>query len=238
MPGSWLDLRAGKSVADLAPAPQFEAAWIAHPTALFDLMLAAAGQTVRQWCVRMLRMHHTEWMAQQPVATLLRLADHEEPALSDFGFDLLEKASDLETVPVEEWLKRLDGNDLAKLQRLSALLSQRFDPGRVATVDALRLAAYRSKPVAELGFAILRNRLLGPEEVITLLPLVQAESHRFDPKSSAGCGRNWNPVREESPSFGMRLSNSSTANMPMSGRLAGLGLRNCRTAMNRPSGNG
>ena len=174
-PASGWEFAAGKSIGDLAPAPRFEAAWADHPEAVFDLMLKANGRTVRQWAVRMLRKHHEGWLGSQPVTTLLRLADHDDPALSDLGFDLLETAPNLESVPVDEWLKRLDGEDLAKLQRLSALLTRRLDPGRVGKNDALRLAAHRSKPVAELGFQMLRGRTFQMDETGVLLPLVQAE---------------------------------------------------------------
>ena len=163
-PASGWEFSAGKTIADLAPAPRYESAWIAHPDAIFDLMLKANGRTVRQWSVRMLRTRHETWLATQPVTTLLRLADHADPSLSDLGFDLLENAPNLESVPVEEWLKRLDGDDLEKLQRLSALLARRLDPTRVSSPDALRLAAHRSKPVADLGLAMLRGRTFGLDD--------------------------------------------------------------------------
>jgi hypothetical protein len=178
--GGW-DFAAGRSLADLAPAPRYGSAWVAHPEAVFELLLKAGGRTVRQWAVLMLRAHHEAWLAAQPVATLLRLADHADPALADLGFDVLEKAADLEAVPVGEWLRRLDGDDLGKLQRLSSLLARRLDPARVGTADALRLAAYRSKPVAELGLALLRGRTFESADVPALLPLAQAECEAVRP---------------------------------------------------------
>jgi hypothetical protein len=119
----------------------------------------------------------------------LRLSDHPDPDLSALGFDLLDKAADLSAVPVEDWLKRLDGDDLDKLRRLSELLARRLDPARVASTDAIRLAGHRSKPVAELGLALLREKmtLLRREpftatEAADLLPLVQAECASLRPE--------------------------------------------------------
>jgi hypothetical protein len=171
----------GKSIGDLAPAPRFELAWANHPEVVFELMLKANGRTVRQWAVLMLRKDHEGWLAAQPVATFLRLADHDDPTLSDLGFELLGRTPNLESVPIDEWLRRLDGDDLAKLQQLSALLARRLDPARVGTSDVLRLAAHRSKPIAELGFQMLRAREFPRDEAGMLLRLVQAECDSVRP---------------------------------------------------------
>jgi hypothetical protein len=171
----------GRSLADLTPAPYLEAAWAADPAAVFAVLLGARSRAVRQWAIWLLRRHHEGWLAAQPVATLLKLADHPDPGLSALGFDLLEKAPDLSAVPVEEWLTRLDGDDLEKLGRLSDLLARRLDPARVAAADTIRLAGYRSKPVAELGLALLRRRTFSEGEAAGLLPLVQAESEAVRP---------------------------------------------------------
>jgi hypothetical protein len=148
---------------------------------VFAVLLGAQCRAVRQWAVWMLRRHHEGWLAAQPVATLLKLADHHDPDLSALGFDLLEKAPDLAAVPIEEWLARLDGDDLGKLRRLSDLLARRLDPARVAATDAIRLAGHRSRPVAELGLALLRRRTFTVADAAMLLPLVQAESEAVRP---------------------------------------------------------
>jgi hypothetical protein len=181
-PARGWEFAAGKTAEDLAPAPYLEPAWAADPPGAFGVLLAANCGTVRRWAVAMLRRHHEGWLAAQPVATLLKLADHTDPDLSALGVDLLEKAPDLAAVPVSEWLTRLDGDDLDKLRRLSDLLARRLDPARVATADAIRMAGHRSKPVADLGFTLLREKLtLLRREPFTaadaeeLLPLTQAE---------------------------------------------------------------
>jgi hypothetical protein len=167
----------GYTIANLEPAPRFEAAWADDGQAVFDVMIGAQCRAVRQWAVWMLRQHHADWLATQgTVATFLKLADHPDPDLSGLGFDLLERAADLASVPVEEWLARLDGDDLNRLQRLSTLLARRLDPERVSLENAIKLAVYRSKPVAELGLALLKRRSLKGVDAAVLLPLVQAES--------------------------------------------------------------
>jgi hypothetical protein len=171
----------GKSLADLAPAPYLEPAWASYPEAVFAVLLGANGRAVRQWAVWMLRRHHEDWLASQPVTTLLKLADHADPDLSALGFDMLEKAPDLASVPVDEWLTRLDGDDLDKLQRLSSLLARRLDPARVVAADAIRLAGHRSKPVAELGLALLGRKPFTEADAAALLPLTQAGSEAVRP---------------------------------------------------------
>ncbi len=171
----------GKTLADLAPAPWQGEAWAAHPEAVFAVLLGANARAVRQWAAWLLRAHHANWMANQPVATLLKLADHADPDLSALGFDLLDAAPDLAAVPVEEWLKRLDGDDLGKLQRLSDLLARLLDPARVSAADALRLAANRSKPVAAIGLSLLTRKTFAEADAPALLPLVQADCGALRP---------------------------------------------------------
>lgn len=190
----------GKSIADLAPAPRYEAAWAADPQAVFGLMLAANCRAVRTWAVRMLRRHHDGWLAAQPVAALLKLADHADPDLSALGFDLLEQSADLSAVPVSEWIVRLDGDDLDKLQRLADLLVRRLDPARVPLDDAVRLAVHRSKPVAGLGVVLLKSRALGPDDADRLLRLCQAGCDALRPALAEwlrGTLAGFGPARSE-----------------------------------------
>lgn len=172
----------GKGLADLSFAPRLEMAWEAKPDLVFDLLLTANCRTVRLFCVWMLRTKHSEWLRQQPVGTLLKLADHADPDLSTFGFDLLETAPGLSAMPVSEWLRRLDGDDLEKLTRLSSLLERHLDPARISTADAIRLAAYRSRPVAALGLALLKTKRLAKADAPALLALAQAESEAVRPE--------------------------------------------------------
>jgi hypothetical protein len=181
-PAKGWDLAPGRSLAELAPAPYLEAAWAADPTAVFTVSLGAQCRAVRHWAVLMLRKHHEGWLSGQPVTTLLKLADHADPELSALGFDLLEKAPDLAAMPVEQWLARLGGEDLEKLRRLSDLLARRLDPARVTASDALRLAMHRSKPVAELGFTLVKRRTWAAADSATLLPLAQAECDTVRPE--------------------------------------------------------
>jgi hypothetical protein len=186
----------GKTVADLMPAPRFPTVWNSAPEALFHLLCRGNCRTVRQAAAWLLRTHQANWLAQQPVATLLALTDHADPEVAALGFDLLERHADLASVSVETWLARLGGADLEKLERLSSLLVRRLDPGRVALGDAVQLALNRSRPVAKLGLTLLQGRpSSGIEDVALLLPLVQAECAALRPELAS-----W--LRERLASFG------------------------------------
>jgi hypothetical protein len=185
---SW-EFAAGKSAADLAATPYLESAWAADPPALFAVLLGANCRPVRRSAADLLRRHHAGWLAAQPVATLLKVADHADPDLSALGFDLLAAAPDLASVPVGEWLTRLDAADLDRLGRLCALLTRRLDPARVSTADAVRLAGHRAKPVAELGLSLLREQLallrrtpFTAADAVDLLPLARAECAAVRPE--------------------------------------------------------
>jgi hypothetical protein len=172
----------GRSLAVLGFAPYREAAWVANPEAVFALLLAANCRPVRSFALWLLRTRQADWLAARPVATLLQLADHADPDVAELGFDLLERAADLSAVPVGEWLARLEGDDLNKLQRLSDLLTRRLDPARVSPADAIRLAGYRSRPVAALGFEVLKQKAWSATDATALLPLTQAECESVRPE--------------------------------------------------------
>ena len=205
VPGAGWEFAPGKTLADLAPAPRFEAAWACAPGG--RLRVAAEGERSNGPPVgRPDAAAHHAILARVPArGDLLRLADHDDSSLSDLGFDLLESAPNLESVPVEEWLKRLDGDDLAKLQRLSALLTRRLDPARMNTADALRLAAHRSKPVADLGLAMLRRRAFTVGDAVVLLPLVQAECDLARPALIELAPRDARAVRHRGAGVGTRV---------------------------------
>ena len=181
-PAKGWQLADGKTLADLAPAPRFPAAWVAAPDALLELLTQARCRTVRQWAAWMLRAHHADWLSQQPVARCLALTDHADPDVAALGFDMLERHADLDSVPVETWLARLDGDDLERLQRLSSLLTRRLDPRGVTLPDAVKLALHRSLPVARLGLTLLRGASVGEADLATILPLVQAECETVRPE--------------------------------------------------------
>jgi hypothetical protein len=175
-PARGWDFAEGRSLAYLTPAPRFPDVWQASPASLFELLIEAPCRTVRQWAARLLAADHADWLARQPIASILKLIDHADPDVSLLGFQLLDRRDDLETIPVESWLKRLESDDLDRLEQLTAFLGRRLDPARVALSDAVRMASHRSLPVARLGLTMLRGgRSFSESDLPILLSLTQAE---------------------------------------------------------------
>lgn len=174
-----------KGLADLSFAPRLESAWVLKPELVLNLLLEANCRTVRLFAVWLLRTKLDDWFQKLPVITLLKLADHADPDVSSLGFDMLEKSTDLSSVPLEEWLRRLDGDNIDTLTRLSDLLIRHLDPTRVTLADAIRLAAYRSRPVAVLGFKLLRTKAIASSAAPALLTLAQAECELVRPEIAA-----------------------------------------------------
>jgi hypothetical protein len=170
------EFAAGKGAGDLVAAPRFAAAWLKNPEAVFALMLKAQCYTVRRWAMELLKRYHAAWLDARPVGDWLALIDHADLELASFGFDQLERMPDVTSIPVEEWLKRLDGDDLNKLTRLADFLKRKLNPARVTKEVALQLAVHRVKPVAEFGFELVKSKVWSEDEANMLLTLVQGEN--------------------------------------------------------------
>ena len=233
-PAKGWEFAEGQSLADLAPAPAVRTGLGRRPAGGLRRAPGARSRAVRQWAAWMLRRHHEAWLASRPVDVLLRLADHADPDLAAVGFDLLERAPDLAAVPVDAWLPRLDGDDLDKLQRLSGLLARRLDPERVSAADALRLAAYRSKPVAELGLHLLNERRSPRPTPRACSRWCRPSARRCGRPSSAGSARGSSPSARSGGKWVLEFLDSKHADVRR-GRL-GVAQRVAARATTRPCG--
>lgn len=172
-PDGWF-FASGKGIQDLEPAVYFLKTWAADPAALLDLALRGNCRPVRQTALHLLKAHGAEWFKSRPIGALLDLIDHTDAEISGVGFDMLENHPDLGTVPVSAWLKRLESDDLDKLQRLSVLLAGHWTGDRLPLAETVQVACHRSWPVAKLGVGLLRNRVIHPADYAALLPLANA----------------------------------------------------------------
>lgn len=207
----------GKGLADLDFAPSFVVAWIARPDLVLRLLLEAQGRTVRLFAVWLLRTKLDDWFAKLPVVFLLKLADHADPDVAELGFERLDASDELWSVPVEEWLRRLDGDDLEKLTRYSDLLTRRLDPARVTFEDALRLAAHRSRPVAVLGFTILKTKPLSRSAAPALLSLTRSDCATLRPDISTWLRGTLTAFGSVEPAWILEFLDSRHADVRMAG---------------------
>jgi hypothetical protein len=165
----------GKTIQDLTAAPYYIETWKATAEPLIELLLQAKSQTVRAWAQSMLTTHHPRWLQEQSLEFLFRLLDHPDLDLMRLALDGLDERQDLESVPIEFWLKLLDGDNLEKLTRIGALLTSRLQGDRVSLVDTIRLTLHRSFPVAKLGLHWLQQHAIDEAKISQILALTHCE---------------------------------------------------------------
>lgn len=154
-----IGLRAGQTLAGLRPAPQFLSLW-KKPESLGVLLLlltTAQSRLVRQWSMELIRHEHKDNLAALPVEEIMRLLDHENADLQQFGAELLEHSPRLAALPVSDWLKMLKTENLTALALVCAAMKKHVSPDRLSLELCVTLASEKATPVARLGFEFLPN---------------------------------------------------------------------------------
>jgi hypothetical protein len=168
-------LAAGKTLAELVPAPVHPEAWKAPVEELLAFAARARSRTVRAFTVAILERDRSEDLRALPLARLrpLLASPHEE--LQTFGAKLLEGASGLDALPLPEWLSLLEIENPAALPLLCKLVERHVAPSRLQVPQLVALACARPAPVAELGLRWLRERPpRSARDLDVLLPLRDA----------------------------------------------------------------
>lgn len=145
---------------DQMVAPYFEELWAKEASAehLVELVLKAEARLVRLWAVALLRKHHGERLNRIGVELLLRLLDHADPEVAQFGAQLLETAGGLEKLELATWLKLLETKNLTALGLIAQAMRKHVVPGRLTLEQTVGLACARPVPVARLGMEFLKQR--------------------------------------------------------------------------------
>jgi hypothetical protein len=156
-----IQLREGRSLGELTPAPAFPEAWKkpeAAPLALW-LVVRARARLVRVWATQLFLRDHSAFPV--PLDTILALLEHDEEEVQQFGAKLLESASFLASLPVASWLKLLATKNEEALQRVCDAFAKHVAGDRLELAQCLSLASMRPAPVARLGQGYLKNRTIG-----------------------------------------------------------------------------
>ncbi len=166
----------GHTLAELAPAPMYEAAWQARPKTFFHLIGNAKCRAVRQWAIRSVRQSHANLLESLSGDELFGLLTSEDSEVVALAVDVLRNAPDLSALGIERLLKLLDTPNPETMQLLCDLFSAKLPASLVPLDVALRLARSRPVPAARLGLTWLRAKTLTTEaEYKSLLALVEAE---------------------------------------------------------------
>ncbi len=158
-------VRASRSFSELASAPMFPEAWKRAESApiLFQLLFEAASRLVRVWARQTLEREHATYTAT--VEQLIKLLDHDDAEVQQFGARLLANAPGLATLPVTSWLRLLETRNTEALAAVCAVFVRHVAPERLTLAQSVELACARPVPVARLGLQFLQGRVIAtPDE--------------------------------------------------------------------------
>jgi hypothetical protein len=153
-------LKEGRGLGELTPAPYFPEIWKQPEAALVLLTLASQvrSRLVRVWAMQLFQREHASFAV--PLETIVRLLDHEEAEVQQFGAKLLEASAALGTLPVKSWLKLLQTRNEEALQRICDAFAKHVSGDRLDLEQCIELACVRPVPVARLGQRILAARTI------------------------------------------------------------------------------
>ncbi len=153
-------LKEGRGLGNLTPAPMYSDAWKKSEAAplLLELALQSRARLVRVWAMQLFERDHLNFAV--PLEMIVRLLDHGEPEMQQFGARLLETSSALATLPVTSWLKLLQTKNEEALQRICDAFARQVSAERLDLAQCIELACARPVPVARLGQRYLKERAI------------------------------------------------------------------------------
>lgn len=153
-----IELKEGRGLGDLSPAPAFPDTWKKAGAApsLLSLALQANSRLVRLWAMQLFqREHATHSVALETIVALL---EHDDAEVQQFGATLLESSAGLGTLPISSWLKLLRTRNEEALQRVCDAFAKQVSGDRLDLTQRVELACVRPVPVARLGQRYLTER--------------------------------------------------------------------------------
>jgi hypothetical protein len=155
-----IQLKEGRALGELTPAPMFPDAWKQPEAApvVLSLVVRARARLVRVWATQLFQNEHAAYAVG--LDTILALLEHEEAEVQQFGAKLLESSSSLATLPVASWLKLLQTKNEEALQRICDAFAKHVSSDRLDLTQCVALAGVRPVPVARLGQHFLKERVI------------------------------------------------------------------------------
>jgi hypothetical protein len=155
-----IELKEGRTLGELTPAPAFPDAWKKSESAPMVLALAvrAHARLVRLWAMQLFQRDHSTYSVS--LEEILSLLEHQEDDVQQFGSKLLELSSVLATLPISSWLKLLQTKNEEALQRICDAFAKHVSPERLDLAQCVELASVRPVPVARLGQKYLQARAI------------------------------------------------------------------------------
>jgi len=155
-----IQLKEGRGLGELAPAPMFADAWKKPEAAPIVLAVAtnARARLVRVWAMQLFQREHSNFPV--PLEIILRLLEHEDAEVQQFGAKMLETSSALATLPVSEWFEIVADQKRRSIATGLRRVRQTC-LGRSAGLAAMHRARQCAPvPVARLGQRYLKDRVI------------------------------------------------------------------------------
>lgn len=148
----------GRSLGELATAPQFDGLWKKPESAavLLNLVTRADSRLVRVWTIQLLKRDHAPTLQSISAQQLLALLDHADEEVQQFGAGLLATLSGVDTWPIATWLELLETRSVTALATICEAMNQRVRPERLVSSNVSRWPVHGSRPWrdwASRGFA-------------------------------------------------------------------------------------
>jgi hypothetical protein len=167
-----VQLKEGRTLGELTPAPAFAEAWKKAESAPMVLALAVRSRSrlVRLWAMQLFQRDHATHAVS--LENILSLLEHDEEDVQQFGAKLLESSGVLATLPISSWLRLLQTKNEEALQRICDAFAKHVSADRLDLAQCVELASVRPVPVARLGQKYLLGRTItspAEREQITML---------------------------------------------------------------------
>ena len=155
-----IQLKEGRTLGELSPAPMFPEAWKKPETAplVLGLVVRARSRLVRLWATQLFQRDHAAFAPTWE--TILALLEHEEAEVQQFGAKLLESSTALATLPVASWLKLLQTRNEEALQRICDAFAKHVSGDRLDLAQCVELVCVQPVPVVRLGQRYLKERVI------------------------------------------------------------------------------
>jgi hypothetical protein len=155
-----VNLKPGRSLGELTASPTHPDLWKRpqSASALLELAAGASSRPVRAWTVQVFRRWHFDPAPSLDPSKLLPLLDHADEVVQQLGADLLERASGLEKLGIEDWLRLLQTRNVAALETIARVMRRHVMPERLTLAQAVELASAAPVPVARLGLELLKQK--------------------------------------------------------------------------------
>ena len=153
-------LREGRSLSELTPAPYRPQVWQSDDgyASLLALLQLARSRCVRTWARQLLERDHAERLKSISEEQLIKLLDHSDEEVQQFGARLLQSLDSAAHWHVATWLRLLETKDATAITLICEAMEKHVRGDRLDLAQCLQMATARATPVARLGLSLLQAR--------------------------------------------------------------------------------